>query len=336
MTTPSDVRVGVVGAGLIGGSICRALRSSGVADVVVFSPSSSTVAEVGAAGFRTVGSVADVVAESDVLFVCVPLGVQQSVFGAITDAVRESGKKDLLVTDVASVKGVDAAKASALFESVGVAYVPGHPMAGTEESGFAASSEDMFEGATWVLCPERTAPHHVLVLLQLLLAMQAKVSLLDIESHDRGVAAISHLPYALAATLVNVLPGGDDRALAMRLAAGSFRDVSRVAGSEPWLSASMLNFNSVEVRKKLADAISALADLQSALERGDDEGVLGFFKQARSLRAGYLSMKSSSETDSITVPLDGAVPALMASCGAGALIRSVTVGDNQWNVVLER
>lgn len=336
MTVDVPVRVGVVGAGLIGGSICRALRAAGVADIVVFSPSVSTVAEVEKAGFRTAASVGDAVSMSDVLFVCVPLAVQQSVFASIADAARVSGRKDLVVSDVASVKGDDAAKATAMFDSVGVAYVPGHPMAGTEESGFAASSGDMFEGATWVLCPGGSSPHHVLPLLRLVLAMKAKVSLLDVESHDRGVAAISHLPYALAAALVNVLPDSDERTLAMRLAAGSFRDVSRVAGSEPWLSASMLNFNSVHVRRKLADAMASLAEVHAALERGDDAAVLAFFERARSVRAAYSEVKSSTDTDTVEVPHDGAVPALTAMCTAGALVRSVEVVGDRWNVVLER
>ena len=332
----TTARVGVVGAGLIGGSICKALRAASAADVVVFTPSQSTVSEVATAGFVTVESVSDIVAACDVLFVCVPLGVQQSVFELIATSARDMGKTDLIVTDVASVKGVDAKSASTMFQSAGVAYVPGHPMAGTEESGFTASSEEMFVGATWVLCPERSASHHVLLLMQLVLAMKAKVSLLDIESHDKGVAAISHLPYVLAATLVNVLPDADDGALAMRLAAGSFRDVSRVAGSEPWLSASMLNFNSVHVRQKVAEAMATMADLHAALDRGDDDAVLGFFERARSLRAVYSTVKSSAETDNVAVPSDGAVAALVTSCRAGALISAVTVVGDQWNVVLER
>jgi prephenate dehydrogenase len=209
-------------------------------------------------------------------------------------------------------------------------------MAGTEESGFTASSEEMFDGATWVLCPEGSASGHVLALMQLVLAMKAKVSLLDIESHDKGVAAISHLPYVLAATLVNVLPDADAGALAMRLAAGSFRDVSRVAGSEPWLSASMLNFNSVQVRQKIAEAMSTMSDLHAALDRGDNDAVLAFFKRAHLSRAVYSMVKSVAVTDNVAVPSDGAVAALVNACRAGALVSAVTVVGDQWNVTLER
>lgn len=337
---PSDdlfsARVGVIGAGLIGGSICRSLRKAGIVDLTIHSPSSSTLAEVRNDGFTAVDSVAEVVAATDVLFVCVPMSVQLSVFVSIAEALRATGETQKIVTDVASVKGIEAHQAVSLFSSVGATFVPGHPMAGTEESGFGASSADMFRDATWVLCPEYASAPEVLTVMRLVLAMQARVSLLDIDSHDRGVAAISHLPYLLAASLVNALPDGDAQTLAMRLAAGSFRDGSRVASSEPWLSASMVNSNSANVQRNLETAIELLTQMREALARGDDGAVLGFFERARALKATHAAVKSSSETEHVSVATAEALSSLMASCRTGALIRSVSATDDQWNVVLER
>lgn len=336
MTGIAATRVGVVGAGLIGGSVCRSLRASGVAGVSVYSPSRSTVDEVRHHGFVVVDSVRDVVAGSDVVFVCVPMGVQRSVLAEVVDAVRATGNSQVVVTDVASVKGDAAREAVDLFGSAGAAFIPGHPMAGTEESGFAASTATMFDGATWVLCPETAGPGEVLVLSQLVLAMKAKVSFLDIESHDRGVAAVSHLPHVLAATLVNSLPGGDEGELALRLAAGSFRDGSRVAGSEPWLSASMVNLNSANVRGSLDRAVGLLSGLRDALDRGDDAAVVGFFESARSVRTAYTAAKSQTATETVSVLASDAVATLGAACADGALVSSLAVNDDTWTVTLER
>lgn len=332
----SQVRVGVIGAGLIGGSVCRALRRAGLGSIVVHTPSASTASAVSGEGFATVDSVEGVVAVSDVVFVCVPMGAQQSVFEAIADTARNGVGNQIIVTDVGSVKGSGAREASALFASAGVTYVPGHPMAGTEESGFGASSDNMFDGATWVLCPENSGPDAVLSLMNLVVAMGAKVSLIDIDSHDAAVAAVSHLPYLMAAALANSLPDGDARDLALRLAAGSFRDGTRVASSEPWLSASMVNLNGANVEQNLATAIGLLTQMREALARGDDAAVLGFFERARTLRATYAAVKTSSETETLSVPAGEALSLLVASCKSGALIRSVAASDNQWNVVLER
>ena len=336
MTTDMPVRVGVIGAGLIGGSICRSLRAANVASVTVHSPSGSTLSAVANDGFDVVDSIAAVVAESDVLFVCVPLTVQREVLASVAEGVRESGNAGVIVTDVSSVKGEPARESAELLSAAGATFVPGHPMAGTEESGFGASSADMFRDATWVLCPEYASAPEVLTVMRLVLAMQARVSLLDIDSHDRGVAAISHLPYLLAASLVNALPDGDAQTLAMRLAAGSFRDGSRVASSEPWLSASMVNSNSANVQRNLETAIELLTQMREALARGDDGAVLGFFERARALKATHAALRSSSETEHVSVATAEALSSLMASCRAGALIRSVSATDDQWNVVLER
>lgn len=332
----SSVRVGVIGAGLMGGSVCKSLRECGLATCRVYSPSASTAAEASAAGFPVEESVVSLVENSDVVFVCVPLTAQMAVFGEVAHAVKTTGRRDIVVTDVSSVKGAEARSAEALLTDVGAAFVAGHPMAGTEKSGFAASTPDMFDGATWVLCPQGAAPRDVLRVMELILAMKARVSILDIESHDRGVAAISHLPYVLAASLMAVIPGGDDRSLAFRLAAGSFRDATRVAASEPWLSSSMVNFNSHHVGGLVEEVRKVLADLSSALRDGDAAEVLSFFEQAQDMRSQYAAVKSSPNAERVSWRADNALDAALGACRAGALIRSVTVSSEDWDVLLER
>lgn len=331
----SSERVGVIGAGLIGGSICKSLQQSGSASVRVYSPSPSTLKEVEDAGFAIERNMADLVASVDVLFICVPLDVQEKVFAEVAQAIRASGRSDIVVTDVSSVKGQQARDAVALFADVNAFFVPGHPMAGTEYSGFAASSADMFHGATWVLCPENSPSDVLLRLVSLVHAMSARVSVLDIASHDAGVAAISHLPYVVAASLVNVLSTGDNKALALQLAAGSFRDGTRVAGSEPWLSASMVNFNRDEVKNLLLRYSCVLEEIATAISQNDDAAVLAFFEAARTLRDEYSAVKLTTETATVLWSEGSFVTDALAACRNGALIHSVAAAEGGWNVVLE-
>ena len=330
------VRVGVIGAGLIGGSVCRALRAAGNAGPRVYSPSASTRAQVANDGFAVSDSVEDLVSVCDLLFVCVPMGVQMDVLGQVAAAIRSTGNSGIVVTDAASVKGRPARDAVGLLSAVGATFVPGHPMAGTEESGFAASTADLFRGATWVLCPQDAPAEHVLRVIDTVLATGARVSLLDTTGHDAAVASVSHLPYALAATLVNVLPEGDQRALALRLAAGSFRDGSRVAGSEPWLSASMATFNAAELIPRINDAIGSMTVLREALATGNDAAVLAFFERANAVRAQYERARSGGPEERITLKPATALNDLLDACRAGARIVSVSCGADDWSVVLER
>lgn len=327
--------VGVIGAGLIGGSICKSLRAAGASNIVVFSQSDSTRDEVRNDGFAVVESIQDLVAVADVVFVCVPLSAQMKVFREVADAVTTLSRSNLIVTDVSSVKGDEAKEAMALFTEVGVSFVPGHPMAGTEFSGFSASTSDMFARATWVLCPKVGDGTEWERVAQLVMAMKAKVSLIDIGDHDAAVASISHLPYVLAAALVNVLPDDEGRQLALRLAAGSFRDGTRVAGSEPWLSASMIEFNKANVSRLLRQTTKSLEGVISALESGDDDKVLQFFAQAQQGRHDYEAMKASSTSHKQRFPAVSVTRRCVNECQRGSLITGIEASEDQWTVIFE-
>lgn len=329
------VSVGVIGAGLIGGSICKSLRSAGILNIVVFSQSDSTRGEVRNDGFEVAESVHELVAVADVVFVCVPLNAQMKVFREVADAISTLSRSNVIVTDVSSVKGVEAEEATALFAAVGASFIPGHPMAGTEHSGFSASSPDMFGGATWVLCPKIGDGTEWERVAQLVLAMKAKLSLVDIADHDAAVASISHIPYVLAAILMNLLPEDEGRQLALRLAAGSFRDGTRVAGSEPWLSASMVDFNKRNVARLLRDANSTIEDVIASLESGDDEKVLQFFARAQQGRREYDAVKATSLSQEQKFPAASVTRRCVNECQRGSLITGIEASEDLWTVMFE-
>lgn len=330
-----SAHIGVIGAGLIGGSICKSLRAAGVSNIVVFSPSNSTRTEVHNAGFAVVNSIQDLIAEVDVVFVCVPLNAQMKVFREVAEAIASLARSNVIVTDVSSVKGAEAEEATTLFAGVGASFIPGHPMAGTEFSGFSASTPDMFAGATWVLCPTIGDGTEWERVAELVLAMNAKLSVVDVADHDAAVASISHVPYVFAATLMNILPEDEGRQLALRLSAGSFRDGSRVAGSEPWLSASMVDFNKRNVARLLRDANSTIEDVIASLESGDDEKVLQFFTRAQQGRRDYDAVKTSSMRVEQKFPAVSVTRRCVNECQRGSLITGIEVSEDLWTVTFE-
>ncbi len=251
-------KVGIVGLGLIGGSLLRALSAAGVATVGYDGdPGTRALARTEAArqpaGHRweVARSVAGATEGADLVVLAVPL----TAITEVLDELVASGY-DGLVTDVTSVKGPVYELIGKRFP--GLRYVGGHPMAGRETSGFSAGEAQLFHGAAWALCLEPdTSPYDWLAVARLVLALNARVVPVTAADHDAAVARISHLPHlvaaALAATAADPLCG--------TLAAGSFRDGTRVAAAAPALVATICGGNAGPVRAALDEL---LADLESA------------------------------------------------------------------------
>jgi prephenate dehydrogenase len=258
-------RVAVIGLGLIGGSLLRALAAKGH-DVIGYdsNPTTRATARTAAARasagarWRVTGSVSDAVATADIVVVAVPLPAIAGVFQALAGTGYTG-----LVTDVTSVKGALVELAATHLRSVGqslAGFVGGHPMAGRESSGFAASDAALFDGCAWVLCLEEdTSLGDWLRLAGLFTgALGVRVVPSTAAEHDRAVAAVSHVPHLLATALA---AHAANDPLALTIGAGSFRDGTRVAASRPALTAAMCGGNATATGAVL-DAV--LADLHAA------------------------------------------------------------------------
>ncbi|TDC61343.1 prephenate dehydrogenase/arogenate dehydrogenase family protein [Micromonospora sp. KC207] len=284
------LRAAVVGTGLIGGSILLRLRERGI-DVAGWDPDAATRAEGRSRGVSYPDALADAVRDRDVVFLCGPLS---SLPGTLLTVSRWAGP-DCVVTDVGSTKGGIAGYAAA--HGLTDRFVPGHPMAGTERAGLTAAAPALFDGAAWVLCPTAAGIDRFRTLAALLIdVFGARVVPLEPDAHDAAAALASHLPHLLAGALAATVADTDLRDAVLGLAAGSFRDGTRVVGTPAARTVDMLLNNRAQVLAQL-DRVAGLLDRYAAALRDGDAAALAALQQrARGLRLALLDRELPAAT----------------------------------------
>ena len=258
----------VVGVGLIGGSLGLALRRAGRAREVVGVSRPETIAAARDLGAIDRGydypDLAKAVEGCDVIVLATPINRILALLGELGKLPLAPGT---IVTDVGSTKGLILKGAETLLGPEAL-FVGGHPMAGGEKTGVSAADPFLFQNAYYVLCPARAVPAKATQELGALLeSIGARVIVMDADTHDRTVAAVSHLPQLLAVTLVNFV-GGMDSGPALELAAGGFRDMTRIASSSFGVWKDIVETNLPRIRHTLEAFIEALAVCGDELEAG--------------------------------------------------------------------
>lgn len=267
---PLPGRAVVVGTGLIGGSVGMALRRLGwhVTGRDLDADRASQALRLGA--LDAVGDDP----EATVTFVATPV---RSVAG---EALEALAKTSGLVTDVGSVKApiVDAVSDTR--------FVGGHPMAGSEQEGVEGATPDLFQGATWVLTPTaRTDAAAYSQVQQLVVAFGAEVVALPAERHDELVAVISHVPHLTAATLMRLAAGrGEEQRALLRLAAGGFRDMTRIAGGSSAIWPDICGENRLAIIDVMDELLAALQEMRDVVARGDRSQLIDALEEARAAR----------------------------------------------------
>lgn len=289
-------RLAVIGVGLIGGSLARALRDArAVGEVIGYGRSLGNLQEAVELGVidRAAVSVKDAVREADLVVLAVPVG-------SMLERLREVAAMlpaDAVATDVGSVKGSVIASARAAFGDRFGAFVPGHPIAGTEQSGVAASRGDLFSGRRVVLTPDPATAAAALERVRTMWAATgADVVTMTAIEHDRILAASSHLPHLLAYALVDMLVRRDDHRAVFTCVGSGFRDVTRIAGSDPVMWRDICLANRDAVLEVLTQYRDDLGEMIAAIERGDGHWLHETFARARHARDG-LSRKYQSGQD---------------------------------------
>jgi prephenate dehydrogenase len=274
-------RASIIGTGLIGGSIGAALRDRGwhVTGDDADATRAQRAVELGA--LDAVGLDHD----AELTFVAVPV---RAIPDAVKRALTETGG---LVTDVGGVKGSVVA---AIDDD---RFVGGHPMAGSEQDGVEGADPRLFEGAVWVLTPTPATTDSAFASIRSVIAsLGADVVSLSPERHDALVAVVSHVPHLTAATLMQLADerSEEHRAL-LRLAAGGFRDMTRVAAGHPGIWPDICAENQDAIVDMLDRLIAGLTDMRTVVAAGDRDGLLRVLEQAHVARRNLPSRVTHPE-----------------------------------------
>ena len=286
MSTP---RLAVIGLGLIGGSLARALRSAGAAGAIRgydTDPLQRRLAVDLGVVDEAPESPAAAVAGADVVVLAVPVLRTAEALRACRSAVREGA----VVTDVGSTKQSVLADAAAVYGQVPPWFVAGHPIAGTEKSGVANAAADLFHGRRVILTPhavqDRQAVEAVAALWR---ATGARVVEMDPAQHDAVFAATSHLPHVLAFAFVDMLARLDARDEIFPNAGGGFRDFTRIASSSPEMWHDVVRANAEAVGRLLEQQIGELGEVLAMVREGRWDELKGLFERARAARERHLA-----------------------------------------------
>ncbi len=282
----------IIGVGLIGGSLARALRAAGVVEEVVgFGRTPNHLQQAVELGVidRAEVKLAEAVKGADVVVLAVPVGIMPDFFDQLGSVLEPP----TVLTDVGSVKGQVVAAAKASLADRFTDFVPGHPIAGAEYAGVAASKPELFQDQRVILTPvAETDMSAVARVRQLWERSGAVVEEMDVNRHDQILAACSHLPHALAFTLVDNLVRRDDYSDIFKYAAGGFRDFTRIASSDPtmWRDICVANDSALaEVLKKFR---LDLDQLIRAIEKGDGRQLMDIFERAKQARDRFVSRET--------------------------------------------
>lgn len=283
-------KVAIIGLGLIGSSFARALREQGLAHVITGSArSAETCAEAQRLGVVDAASVdaARMVVDADLVFLAMPVQATEAVLRAI----KPSLKADVIISDGGSTKGNVVAAARAVFGGLPAGFVPGHPIAGSEQSGVAAGRADLFRRHKVILTPlPETQAEATARVRSLWQAMGAEVLEMTPARHDEVLAKTSHLPHLLAFSLVDTLAAESENLDIFRYAAGGFRDFTRIAASDPRMWHDIFLGNKAAVLAALDSFSAGVAHLRAAVEQDDSAQLLGIFTRARAAREHFTHM----------------------------------------------
>jgi cyclohexadieny/prephenate dehydrogenase len=297
MTEPAFSRIAIIGVGLIGSSIARGAREYGAAGEIALYDADPDVRI--RAGALELGEMAptleSAVAGADCVILCVPVG---ALGGAAAGAVPAM-KDGAILTDVGSVKG-EAARALQAAADGRIHVIPGHPIAGTEQSGPEAGFPTLFRGAWHILTPvEGNVPGADEALARLTAfwrALGAKVESMDAARHDRVLAITSHLPHLIAFNIVATAFDMEtvEQGEVVKYSAGGFRDFTRIAASDPVMWRDVFLNNRDAVLECLGRFSEDLAALQRAIRWGDGDTLMREFTRARTIRKAIIDAGQDS------------------------------------------
>lgn len=327
-------RIAIAGLGLIGASLAAALRQAYPGIRLFGADIDERTCEIAVVKGWVDGATApdapafrDFVLQADLAVVATPVDASESILRLLAEWGFEG-----VITDTASTKAHLAQVASEILPHPHN-YVPGHPMAGSEVNGIEGARPDLFKGAYWILCPDAsTPPEHFTRLHELVTGMGARVIALKREDHDQSVAIVSHVPHFMASSLMQLASrhADKDRSL-MRLAAGGFKDSTRIAAGSPELWCGIAFDNAPAIQAGLEEMRQIIGTFSDALATGDRVGLTRLLAQAaearRALPAAWVP--STEDLLEVRIPMEdrrGVVAEVTTiASSAGCNIQSIEI-----------
>ncbi|MFA9463235.1 MAG: prephenate dehydrogenase/arogenate dehydrogenase family protein [Velocimicrobium sp.] len=281
-----SITIGFIGFGLIGGSIARALRDANPNCIMVAynyhdssNQSLQDAREDGVLDYVD-NNLMTHFSECDIIFLCAPVLENIKYLSKLKGMIKST----CLITDVGSVKGTIDLSVKEL--GLKKNFIGGHPMAGSERTGYHNSSSYLLENAFYILTPNEDTPTNLIeLMLQIVTDVHAIPVMLDCKRHDDIVAAISHVPHIIASSLVHLVETNDDNSNQMlTLAAGGFKDITRIASSSPTMWQNICLTNRKSILKFLQLYQSSLEQITVAIETMDEDALYDYFNSAKNYR----------------------------------------------------
>ena len=277
----------IIGTGLIGGSLALAIRQAGFCkEIIGAGRTEATLIKAVELGVidRYDTSISNAAEDADIVVVCVPLGSMHAVFEQINAAEIEN----TIITDAGSAKQSVIDDAEFVFGAGFRNFVPGHPIAGTEQSGVSAAFSELYQNRRVILTPtENTSVDALEKVRAMWQSAGAEVETMSAEHHDLLLAGTSHLPHLLAFGLVDCLNNLEDVDEIFRFAAGGFRDFTRIASSDPIMWRDICLSNRDEVMEMMRRYRNEMEIIYKALEVGDGEKLREIFERAKQARDAF-------------------------------------------------
>lgn len=276
-------KIGFIGLGLIGGSIAKAIRQYYPDyEIVAFDKNKETLA------LATQESIIDVAATTiddnfhhcDYIFLCAPVAYNTAYLKQLTDYLHDA----CILTDVGSVKTNIHKEVTAL--GIDQYFIGGHPMAGSEKSGYSNSKAMLIENAYYILTPTASVPQEKISRYEKFVEnLKALPLILDYQQHDYVTGTISHLPHIIASALVNFVRNTDTRDELMKnLAAGGFKDITRIASSSPIMWQNICLKNKDNISKILGEYIQSLTNFKEVIDSEDAQELYNLFSSSQNYR----------------------------------------------------
>lgn len=294
---------GFIGLGLIGGSIAKALKAADASIKIIAydtNEASLALAKKENIADMTLSSINASFSSCDYLFLCAPVSHNDKNLSLLKDILSP----DCILTDVGSVKTTTHSHVIEMgFDSQ---FIGGHPMAGSERTGYQNSSASLLTNAYYILTPSEKVPVEKLAAYRTLVEKTGAIPLvLTPAEHDFVTAGISHLPHVIASALVNLVKDTDSEDGIMKMiAAGGFKDITRIASSSPVMWQQICLTNHENISKLLQAYITSLTTIKDALDKQDTDALYTLFDSARSYRESFINISSGPIKKAFDMTID--------------------------------